>query len=231
MAESYLKAKQYKNALDFYEKAWEKQGTYNEKATQRKSLVSNIIKVAPFSEQGANIALDNSIDRADLCALLVDELQIKSLLKRFRREVFETLYNENFSLIKRRGNIPSDVTDHQSKKWIYDIIPLHISGIEVFPNGFFYPDKLITRVQLAVVMQEIMVLVTDNPGLSTAYSGTESQFPDVRTDYYAFNAITLCVEKGIMDANPQTGVFNSDKTVSGAEAILVIRSLERIVEK
>ena len=231
LAECHLEAQQYSKAQRFYTRTLSKEGIFTEKAKQINSLVSKIITAAPISENSGYIALDDKIDRSDLCVLLIDELRIRDLLKQKRPAVFEKMYSKGISTKYWNSNTPPDIKDHQSRKWIYDIIPLHITDLDVFSNGFFYPDKLLTRAQCAMVIQDVIVILTDAPDLSTVFIGTESHFTDVRSDYYAFNAITLCVENGIMKVNPDTGFFDTGNTVSGVDAILMIRALKRIIEE
>ena len=47
--------------------------------------------------------------------------------------------------------------------------------------------------------------------------------------YDAYNAIAVSVERGIMSADRITGRFRPDETVSGAEALLMIRELQNAV--
>lgn len=227
LAECHLAAQLYEEAFRLYAEAMEKEGTYTCMAAEKNSLAGKIIEAAPVSEKGGHIALDDKIDRSDLCVLLFEELKLKELIRERRPAVFERLFKQDLSLKDRKGRIPSDVNSHRSKKWILDIIPLHLTCLDVFPNGFYYPDRILTRAQFAVVMQDIMAMVEDDRSLSTIYIGTESRFPDVHEDYYAFNGITLCVGKGIMEVNPDTGNFDPDLPVSGVEAILMLRALEK----
>jgi hypothetical protein len=75
-----------------------------------------------------------------------------------------------------------------------------------------------------------MVLITGDPGISTMYIGSESLYPDVHRDYYAFNAISLCVEKDIMDVNPSTGNFDINGTLTGVDAISMMLILGEILK-
>ncbi|MFC1552945.1 hypothetical protein ACFL6P_10340, partial [Candidatus Latescibacterota bacterium] len=59
------------------------------------------------------------------------------------------------------------------------------------------------------------------------YIGMESRFDDVRSDYYAFNAINLCVDLKIMDAADERN-FDSNGIVSGMDGILMLRKAETI---
>ncbi len=58
----------------------------------------------------------------------------------------------------------------------------------------------------------------------------ESRFTDVRTDYFAYNAVTLCVEKGIMEAADKSK-FSPGLPVSGVEGVLMMRKLEKVMNQ
>ena len=75
----------------------------------------------------------------------------------------------------------------------------------------------------------ILELIAGQADLATRYVGQPSPFPDVRADSYAFNAIALNVDRGIMAADTITGSFRPGDTVSGAEALVIIRELQNAV--
>jgi hypothetical protein len=56
----------------------------------------------------------------------------------------------------------------------------------------------------------------------------KSKFNDVRSDFYAFNAIALCVEMGIMKVSGD-GNFNPDEPISGIDTVLMLRVVEKIL--
>ena len=57
--------------------------------------------------------------------------------------------------------------------------------------------------------------------------GQESRFPDLRADNYAYNALALCLERGLLKiADRRTGAVNPEGPVSGAEALLAIREFQ-----
>ena len=77
--------------------------------------------------------------------------------------------------------------------------------------------------------QGILTLITGDASLATRYVGEASRFPDVRGDFYAYNAIALNAERGIMPADSISGCFRPDDPVSGPEALLIIRQLQNAV--
>ena len=228
--ECYLTTQKYDKAQQFFSKAMKKQGYYTTKAEERYALVNKLIKVAPLSERAYSIALDDKINRSDLCVLLSDIVPIKDLLRHHYPREIAAINNKNLTVKNQNNTVPPDVTGHSMKKWIQDIISLHLADLDVYANGFFYPDNLVTRDQFAVIIQDLMVMMTGDISLSTMYIGSESPYPDVHQGYYAFNAISLCVEKGIMDVDPKTGYFDVDGTITGIDAIGMIRNLTRIIE-
>jgi hypothetical protein len=74
-------------------------------------------------------------------------------------------------------------------------------------------------------VQDIIVMLDDDQTLPAKYSDSESPFPDIRPDYFAYNAVMVGVEEGIMKADPKTGRFNIDSPVSGIDALEMIRAL------
>jgi len=72
-------------------------------------------------------------------------------------------------------------------------------------------------------------LAANDPTLATIYIGTETKFNDVNPNFYAYNAINLCIDKGIFDF-PNDGNFNPNGSISGIDAILAIRKFEKIIE-
>ncbi|MFC1692999.1 tetratricopeptide repeat protein [Candidatus Latescibacterota bacterium] len=229
MGECYLKAQRYSEALDCYSRARGKEGAFTEKAGEKHEIVSKIITLSPASEKGGYIVLDDKIDRSDVCILLMEELSLRELLRQYRPVLSNLIYKNDYTLRDPDEKTPPDLVSHEVKSSIIEIIQLRIPGLDVLPDGYFYPDKLITRAQFAMVLQGIMVLLKDDESLSTKYIGTESRFPDVPCDYYAFNAITLCVEEGIMDVNPEDRLFHPGGTISGVEALHILLTLENVI--
>ena len=229
-AECYLTHHAFKEALNYYSRVIEKQGSLKENAKAKHSQVMNIIKADPVSKEGEKRILLEKIDRSDLCVFLIEEMKFNHLLAHNKPLLFEGIYYDDFTVRKENVTVPSDVRTHRSKLWILDIIPLHMPDLDVFTDGNFYPDRLINRSQLAMVVQGILVLLNNDPTMSKQYVGTESEFTDVRSDYYAFNAIILCVKEGILEPDPSTGVFHPYKHVSGSEAVLTIRNIERLIK-
>ena len=86
--------------------------------------------------------------------------------------------------------------------------------------------KLFDEGNYAMFIQNILVAVSGDANLATKYIGTPSRFPDVNPSHYAYNAICLAVDRGIMKANTMDGAFGMSEKVSGADALLIIREFQ-----
>lgn len=229
-AECCLDARKYRDARQYYYQAEEHSGQYESAVAERLILVGKIIQAGNLSEQGAAIALDDKIDRADLAELLVTELNIASRMKERRADLFGLYFNDDLSP-KRRMDVPRDTGKNRSRDAIMDMLAIGIPSLNVFPDSYFYPDRLVTRARMAAVLQDVLALLKNSSILSTMYIGAATPFIDVHPDYYAFNAIMLCTRSGIMSpAEGDDQRFAPDGPVSGIDAILMIRSLEQALD-
>jgi hypothetical protein len=200
-------------------------------ARERAALVERIQKIVPVTESCGYIVFDDAIDRTDLAMLLEDELCLRKRLNVLRPDIFSKYYNSDMSAVAGGPHIPSDINNHRGRGQITAVIPLGLSGVDIFPNGFFYPDRVLTRAQFAMNIQDVLILLLGDPDIATRHVGAISRFTDVRTDFYAFNAVTLCVEEGIMVMNEDSGSFKPTATVSGIEAFETIRRLARKLDE
>ncbi len=227
LAECHLKARVYDGTNDLYSRVAGKKGSYASRARERAALVERIQKIAPVTESCGYIVLDDAIDRTDLAMLLEDEFCLRKRLSVLRPDIFSKFYNADMSAVAGGPRSPSDINGHRGRGQIAAIMPLGLSGVDLFPNGFFYPDRVLTRAQLAMNIQDVLMLLLGDSDIATRHVGAISRFTDVRTDFYAFNAVTLCVEEGIMEMDENAGSFKPAATVSGIEAFETIRRLAR----
>ena len=227
MGESYTAAYEFNNAGNAYSQVIAKKGSYADRANRRYETIQKIQRAAPGTPHGKEIALIEEIDRADLTVLFLEELKLKEVLEKRRPKYFNT----QFKAFQEGGGsqkkpTAKDIRNHWAKTWIQDIIALQVSGLELFPGDQFKPDQNIARVNFAMILQGLIILISNDQSLATKYIGETSHFPDVRSDHFAYNAINLCVDRGFMSADKITGAFKMDKTVSGADALLSIRELQ-----
>ena len=120
---------------------------------------------------------------------------------------------------------PSDSKGHWAEVWINEISRYGI--LEGGPGQPFYPDEPVNRAEYALAIQRLLVLATGDTGLETRYFGENpSRFSDVPSSHPAYNAMAICTERGIMQANVVTGHFDAVGPVSGADALISIRTFQ-----
>lgn len=222
----------FSKAVDAFRKVVELKGPYSEEANAEWELVQKIERAKPGTKIGAKIALIPKIDRADLTVLLMEELKLMTLIEKKRPEVYDTRFRAPDDPTKIKATevtkmeAATDVKGHWAERWMGDIIQAQIPGLEPYPDHTFRPDEPINRANYAQVMQGIMILVAGDENLATKYVGEQSRFPDVPGTHFAYNAMALMVDRGIMKANKISGAFKPKDTMSGADALLAIRDFQ-----
>jgi len=232
--EAYKAGYKFSEAAAAYSQVIALKGEYAAEADQAWATVQKIQRAAPGTKLGARIALIDEIDRADVAVLFVEELKLLELIDKKTVKTFDTGFkapdapsNPQTSQILQ-NNAVQDVATHWAKNWIIDIVQAH--GMEVFPDHTFRPDEKITRADYAMLLQNILILATGDENLATKYIGSASRFPDLNASHYAYNAICLMVDRGIMQADKLSGAFHLNDPVSGADALLIIRDLQNALK-
>ena len=227
---AYKNAFQFRDAEDAFSQVVAKKGEFGKSADAEWKLVQKIIRAAPGTKIGAKIAMMPEIDRADLSVLFVEELKLLEVMEKNTKKTYDTGFRapDDPTAMQTTATTQmaaaTDIGSHWAKNWIDDVVKIGV--IDVFPDHTFRPDEKINRANYAVFLQNIMAAVTHEEGLSTKYIGTQSRFPDVNPTHYAYNAICLAVDRGIMTANTMDGAFGMSNPVSGADALLIIRELQ-----
>ena len=120
-----------------------------------------------------------------------------------------------------------DIADNPFKTYIEGILEAGVRGLENDPNGDFNPDEVISRGEYAIMLEDVLIKLTQEKDLSTKYIKSKTLFPDVPSDMPCFNAIMLVTTRGIMEVkNAKTGEFAPLKPLSGVEALLIIRKFK-----
>jgi len=225
---TYKEGFQFGDAVDAFRKVVELKGAYSTEANAEWVLVQKIERAKPGTKIGAKIALIPKIDRADLSVLLMEELKLMTLMEKKRPKVYDTRFRAPEDPTKLEATkitkmeAATDLKGHWATNWIKDIIKAQVPGLEPYPDHTFRPDEFITRANYAQVMQSVMIMATGDQSLATKYIGENSRFPDVPGTHFAYNAMALMVDRGIMNADKISGVFQLNKNMSGADALLAI---------
>lgn len=232
--ETYKQAYKFSDAVIAFARVIENKDDWSTKANSEWELVQKIVRAAPGTRIGSKIALIEKIDRADIAVLFMEELKLPEILEKKREKVYDTGFKAPEDPMKYKHpeaeleTGPKDIANHWAKNWITEIVEL--AGMEMYPDHTFHPDELITRAEFALLIQNILILSTGDQSLATKYFGEESHFPDVNSSHPAYNAIVLCVNRGIMKTN-MDGSFGMLDNVSGADALLTIRDFQNALRQ
>ena len=215
---------EFTTAESFLQRVVAQKGDYAGKADAKWKLSQKIVRAMPGTAVGKKVALQDKITRADLAVLFIEELKIGELMAKMPRQS-QGFQTPSQMTEQQSSSVPPDVKGHWAEVWINDAINYHV--MDVFPDGKFYPDETITRTGYAMAVQRLLVTATRDYSLETRYFGENpSRFGDVSSSNPAYNAMALSTERGIMKADVITGNFNPNGYIDGADALLIIRTLQ-----
>jgi tetratricopeptide (TPR) repeat protein len=225
--EAWLEALDFAQASAMYTRVLELGGNLVEKARQRLDLVAKVQRAAPGSLVGKEIALVPAISRADMAALLVQELGAVKLYRRTAPAPAAGFVPPVDSpKLRYEESGPPDAAGHPLRQDIALVLELGVKGLERMPDGTFQPKSPLTRAEAAMIWEDVIVRATGDTALATQYVGGVSPFADLGSDHPAFNAAVLATTRGIMDAGARGGRFEPLGPVSGADALLSIKRLK-----
>lgn len=230
MGEAYMAAMEFGEAERMFSGVLLLENGMEEAAEQRWQFAQKVRRAAPHSPVGKQIALVDVLTRADMAALLVEELRLERLYQRtgvIRPSGFQTPEEQ-------AGPGPDlqlpygakDAREHPFREDVKLVLELGVMGLTNFPDKSFLPGRPVTRAELAMILEDILVRATGEKQLATAYLGETSPFSDVRNDLPYFNAIMLTTTRGLMRADLRTGRFDPMAAVPGVDAVLAVHRLE-----
>jgi tetratricopeptide (TPR) repeat protein len=227
MGEAYLTALDLEPAGRMFSRVLDLNTTYVAEADRRWKLVQKIQRAMPATVTGKKIALIERINRADVAALFMEEMQIEAVYARRTPATFDTAFKDpEKARAAAHPATAADIANHPLKADIEGIIRIGVRGLDVYPDGTFRPDELVDRASYAMMIEDILIRITGDRALATRFIGSLSPFPDVRADLPYFNAVMVVTSRGIMAArNMVTGEFAPLQPVGGADALLVIRRI------
>lgn len=221
---AHLYSYNFTDAEDYFRRVVNMRGDYAGKADAKWKMSQKIVRAMPGTPVGKKVALQEKISRADIAVIFAEELKIGELIARMpqKNPGFQT---PSQMAAQQNITIPADARGHWAETWVKDMIRYGI--LDPFPDGNFYPNDVVDRANYAMAVQRLLVVATRDHGLETRYFGENpSRFSDVPSSHPAYNAMALCSERGIMQADVMTGNFNPTGDVSGADALLIIRTLQ-----
>lgn len=210
MGLAYKESYNFQDAEHMFDKALELPSPYRRNALRQARLVRTIGEYPPKTMVGKKTSLLDRVNRAETAAILVEELELEKLI----------------SVPEGPAPAIKDVEDNPYRRSIEIVVRTHINGLELDSRGFFYPEEPVSRAELAMIAETIIIRATGREDLGVFFEGREPIFYDVRNSSPYFNATFLAVTWGIMDASPSNpGEFDPLGTVSGADVLRVVYKL------
>ena len=214
----------FRNAEGFFRQVVDGKGEYAAKADAKWELSQKVVRAVPGTMAGKKIALQDKISRADLAVLFAEELRLGELIANLPPAPIG--FQTPGQMAANKAELkPTDTNGHWAETWIIEMMTYGV--LDLSPDGNFYPDEFISRANYAMAVQRLLVIATRDNSLETRYFGeSPARFSDVPSSHFAYNAMSLCTERGIMKADVITARFNAAGNVSGADALLIIRTLQ-----
>ncbi|MDH5751175.1 MAG: S-layer homology domain-containing protein [Deltaproteobacteria bacterium] len=235
MARAYRDAYKLQQAQQFYRKVLGMDTNKTGIADEELSLVQKIIRAEPGSMHGRIVAFANSLSRADIAGLFIEELRLDKLYQRGDRGNVDSSFQappsgqDNRFEAEKLVRAPEavDIKDHPMRADIKEVLRLKVAGLEPDPSHRFHPDAKTNRAEFSMMVEDILVKVTGETKLRTKFFGQGSPFRDVRNDLPYFNAVMTVTSRGLIEAKSKvSGMFAPLDPVTGAEALLAIRLLK-----
>lgn len=236
MGLAYKHAFEFRKAAREFTKVLDINKGFVEAADKEYAVIQKIERAMPGSSVGKQIAILDQIARADAAALFIQELKVDELFKKRAPKKFDTAFKSPEKKVESSQSAKTapaiDIDDHVLKTDIDAVIEIGINGLQPYPDHTFQPDKMINRAEFAMMLEDIIVKITRDEGLATQFVGNNSPFPDLRNDLPFFNAVMVATTRGVMQVKDAgTGEFAPRGLVSGADALLSIRTLKVQLDK
>lgn len=211
----YKKVYQYNKAKTYFSKVVSYGGTYKESAYDMICQIKNLEQCA-LCEYQQKLPLIPQISRADMCYILHHNLDI--------HELFEKNTNYTF---KPKPQIARDIDSHALKQEIEAVLLINLLGLSLFSNNGFEPEMPLTRADFAQIVFEIINLI--NPQVVSDFHPINNPdgVSDVHPTQHFFRAILFCTSYLIMPPL-EIGEFDPYGSVSGADALMSIRTLKQL---
>lgn len=222
---AYKQAYRFNDSAETFRKVKEMHSRLADQAGRELKTLKEIIRAMPGSPWGRRIAIKKFVTRADVAALLIEELRLDKIYENMSMRGRPLPGSSPQQRKPVAYAVPADVVKHPLRSDIVDALRLKVKGLECLSDGNFWPEQAVTRAEYAVIMGSIIATIRRDPTLSTRFSGKASPFFDVGNDEPFFNAVMLSTsETGVME--PKRGFFNPWEPVSGADAVLAVKKLK-----
>ena len=227
----YLSSLEFRKARDKFadELNSSREGPFHadaDKAWKKTDKIVRAMAGITVGDVGKQIAVKDSVTRADLAALLIDEMKLDKL--------FAGRIHVKSQIDKMKTEfIPADVLNHSFKEEILTIMKWKVRGLEpkydtATKAYLFKPTDVVKRGEMAFILEDVLIKLTGDEKLVTAYffGQDKSPYPDVKPTSPFYNAVMNMTSRGIMEGE-LSGEFRIDAPVDGAEALLALRVLKQ----
>ena len=230
MGKAYLNALEFRQARDKFADVLnaKREGKWHEKADKAHKRVDKIVRAMAgitVGDVGKQIAVKDSVTRADLAALLIVEMKLDKL--------FAGRIPVKSQIDKMKAEFtPADMLNHSFKEEVITIMKWKVRGLEprydeTTKAYLFMPKAPVLRGEMALILEDVLIKLTGDEKLATAYFGQDkSPFPDVKPTSTFYNAVMNMTTRGIMEGE-LSGEFRVGAPVDGAEALLAMRVLKQ----
>ena len=230
VARAYRDAFKIQDAIKHYQVVLGMDTPMTGRADAEMAVVQKIQRAAPGSSHGKVIAFAPTITRADIAGLFIEEMRLDKIFQRGGQTTTTTAFRapgQAAAIDRPKGSTATDVQEHPLRSDILEVLKIGVRGLEVDPSNKFFPNLEVNRAEFAVMIEDILVKVTGEEAIKTKFIGQPSPFRDIRNDTFYFNAIQTVTTRNLKEPeNKVNGIFGAGSSISGADALLVIRLLK-----
>jgi len=229
MGVAYYKDYRFRDAEDMLARVMgASPGRWHEPAGKLFKKVHKIIRASAsytLTDVAKRIAVKDEVGRADVAALLVDEVHLDRLMAGRLGPTQKE---------KPADFVPADVRNHLFKSEILIAQKWGLRGLEPIYDKtskayLFFPDKPVSREELAFILEDLLIKITGDESMATRYFGQKnSPYPDVAPTDASFNAVMNVVNRGLMEPDI-SGTFRPDDNTDGAELLLSVMRLRNVM--
>lgn len=203
-------------------------GKWHDPADMLYKKVQKIVRAGAqftLTDVSRKIAVLEQVTKGDVAAMLVDELRLDKFFAG-RIPVKSKQPKVDF--------VPADITDHIFKDEITVTTKWNVRGLQAVYDRtsrayLFKPQTPIIRKELALILEDIVIKITNDQSLATKYLGMDkSPFPDIPTNAPWFNAVLNMTTRGLMEPD-LSGEFRPDAYVNGADLLLSVMKLRNVM--
>lgn len=225
--EAYMRALAFEDARTCFREAQTRDQGYGERASERLNLLEQVLRASLKTSVGKRIALVEQVSRADMAALLVEELGIERFFGGTEIPEPSTFRSpQDMEAVSTEAVAAVDVADHPLHVDMESVMQYRLRGLQPFADHTFQPDRPLARAEAAMILEDIYIRARNDQALATRFVGQASPFPDVRNDHPYFNAVMFVTTRGLLKADVAKGLFRPMGTVSGVEAVLLVNTMK-----